>query len=79
MVNNVGVSQDHVFASHNVENEITESQNISHTKATGFRAGGTAWEKTEVWPRRKEKALPTFNRLEVRSFKKNPDPLLNNF
>ena len=56
MVNNVRVSQDHVFASHNVENEITGSQNISHTKATGVRAGGTAWEKTEVWPRRKEKA-----------------------
>ena len=48
MVNNVRVSQDRVFAGHNVENKITGSQNISHTKATGARAGGTAWEKRKI-------------------------------
>ena len=45
-VDNVRVSRGPVFAGHNVENEITESPNISQTKATGARAGWIPWERT---------------------------------
>ena len=45
-VDNVRVLRGRVFAGHNVENEITESRNISPTKATGAGAGWIPWERT---------------------------------